>query len=248
MSTTPRDDRTPEEKEANAAKLTAEARKAEAEARKADLETKVAELKAQTEALILERERITHDLAKEKEAARLYDDDHQRVYRFLDGVGAGSVKDCIGSLTRWSRIDPGCNITIIFDSPGGSILDGFHLFDTILELRRTGHHITTIAQGMAASMAGVLLQAGDKRVMSESAALLIHEAAFGVMGSYGKIEDQVEFVKKLQKRILRIFADRSNMTEEEIENKWHRKDWWMMADEALEHGFCDEVRGLSIDN
>lgn len=243
---TPKDDRTPAEKKANAAKLTAEARKAEAEAAKAEVETEVARLRADTELLLLERERTAQAFAKEKEAARLADDDHQRVYRFLDGVGAGSVKDCIASLVRWSRIEPGCDMTIIIDSPGGNIIDGFHLFDTILELRRAGHSITTIAQGMAASMGGVLLQAGDVRVMTEQSALLIHEASFGAMGSYGKIEDQVEFVKKLQARILRIFAERSGMSAEDIENKWHRKDWWMMADEALEYGFCDEIRGLQV--
>lgn len=243
--TTHKVERTEEEMAASAEKLKAEAQKALAEARKANLEADNAELEGKSQRIFVEKQELEAKLWHEKHAARLNDDDHQRVYRFLESVTSSSVKDAISTLVRWSRTDPGCPITIIFDSPGGSIIDGFHLFDVIIELRRKGHEITTVAQGMAASMAGVLLQAGDIRVMSEQAALLIHEASFGAMGSYGKVEDQVEFVKKLQKRILKIFANRSNMSEEEIENKWHRKDWWMLADEALELGFCDEVRGLA---
>ena len=97
----------------------------------------------------------------------------------------------------------------MFDSPGGGIIEGFSLFDQILWLRANGHQVTTIGQGMAASMAGVLLQAGDIRIMSPQASLLIHEASFGAMGSFGQVEDQVKFVKKLQERILELAGSAS---------------------------------------
>lgn len=227
-------DRTDEEKEASARKLNAEAAAAEAEAAKTLL-------RVEMETLNLEKREIELGKARELEQVRLAKDFHKRVLRFLSQVTSSSARAAAEELVGWHRIDPGCDIHIIFDSPGGSIIDGFHLFDTILQLREKGHYVTTYSLGMAASMAGILLQAGDKRVMSPQAALLIHEASFAAMGSYGKVEDQMEFIKKLQDRILDIFAERSEMTKDEIEDKWHRKDWWMLAEEAKELGFIDEV-------
>lgn len=216
-----RDDAAKARDEAEARKLTAEAREAEANAR-------VAELKLEA--------------AEESEKARLADDDHRHVLRFMGPVVDASVKASIDKLVRWHRLDPTCDITIVFDSPGGGIIEGFSLFDQILWLRDHGHKVTTIGQGMAASMAGVLLQAGDVRVMSPQASLLIHEASFGAMGSFGQVEDQVKFVQKLQERILQIFADRSTLSTAQIRNRWKRTNWWLDANEALELGFVDEVR------
>jgi len=225
----------PELVAANVAKLEAEAAHFAAETAKAAAEALTAQLAA-------ERAGIETEKAREAERDRLLNDDHQRVYRFDSGVSEKSVADAVKKLTLWSRTDPGCAMTIIFDSPGGNIFDGFHLYDAIIGLRAKGHNVTTIGQGMAASMAGVLLQAGDTRVLTPQAALLIHEASFWAIGSYGQVKDEVELVEKLQDRILTIFADRSHLTKRQIAARWKRKDWWMLADEALRHGFVDEIR------
>lgn len=225
---------TPEEQKANAARMEAEAAKFAAETRKALAEAQAAEADAEQAAMRLRK-------AEEDERARLADDDHNRLYRFSGAVSEGSVKACVSKLVQWHRLDPDCGISIVLDSPGGSIIDGFHLFDTILWLREKGHKVTTIGQGMAASMAGVLLQAGDHRVMTRQATLLIHEASFAALGSFGQVEDQVKFVEKLQDRILTIFADRSNLSKAQIRNRWKRRNWWMLADEALKLGFVDAV-------
>ncbi len=169
-------------------------------------------------------------------------DDHHRTVRFLGSVGKTSVEVAVEKLTVFHRIDPTCDITFIIDSPGGGIIEGFHLFDTILWLRNEGHEVKTIANGMAASMGGVLLQAGSKRYMTPQSSMLIHEAAFGAGGSMGTVEDQVAYVKKLQERILFILAERSTMDEKQIKSKWNRKNWWIMAEEALELGFIDGIK------
>lgn len=221
--------------EARIAAAEAEAEKNRAEAAKAAAEAREAATKAEVAEMGLVK-------AREAEEARRADDDHRHVYRFNERVDGNTVKACVAKLVQWHRLNPGCPITIVFDSPGGSIIDGFHLFDTILWLRREGHYVTTIGQGMAASMAGILLQAGDHRVMSPQAALLIHEGSFGAIGSVGQVEDMVEFVKKLQERILDIFAERAKLSRQQIKNRWRRKDWWMTAQEALKYGFIDEIR------
>jgi ATP-dependent Clp endopeptidase proteolytic subunit ClpP len=221
---------------AEASKLTAEAEAQTALAQRYLEETKTAAAIAQgTE---VERDRIV-----EKRKRELADNSYHRVYAFTSEVKESSVSGCINKLTEWSRTDPGCEIELILNSPGGDVIAGFALIDFLHEMRGKGHKITTVALGMAASMAGVILQAGDVRVMGANALLLIHEASFGVFGSYGEVEDRVNMVKLMQQRILRLFADRSNLTVKQLEARWKRRDWWIDSEEALKHGLVDEVRG-----
>lgn len=227
----------------------AQIEKMQAEAAAALAEANSAKADAAKQAVYLEEAKISQRLAEmrlaeaeEKEAARTASDYHNRTYRLLGSVGGASAKAAIDVLTEWSRIDPGCAIEFIIDSPGGEIIAGFHLYDVMRDLSDKGHHITTRALGMAASMGGVLLQAGDTRIMAPRASMLIHEAQFGAGGSFGQVEDTVAFIKQLQDRILAIFAERSKLSKVQIKNRWKRKNWWLDADEALKHGFVDEVR------
>ena len=71
------------------------------------------------------------------------------------------------------------------------------LFDYIQELRRDGHYVTTSARGMAASMAGILLQAGGHRVMGREAQVLIREVSSFAIRKVGEIEDEVTLLKSL---------------------------------------------------
>lgn len=213
----------------------ANANKAKAEASKADLE---GENLQQQNRLV----KIAADAASREEEDHLAGDRFHHLYNFGDSVSAGSVKACIAQLTQWMRKNPKCDIEIVFNSPGGSIVDGMALYDFIQLLKDNGHNVTTSALGMAASMAGILLQAGTKRVMGRQAWLMIHEASFGSYGKIGEVEDTVEWVKKVQERIIDIFAERSNLTKTQIRKNWLRKDWWLSADDALKHGFVDELR------
>lgn len=225
----------PELEAAEIAKTRAETAKLEAETRQAIADAEIAEAKAEVAKLDLE----THLEVRADEKAS---DDNHRVYQFSEQVSAASVKSCIRTLSRWHRIDPGCNITLVFNSPGGSVIDGFALWDYLSHLKREGHHLTTVCQGMAASMGGILFMAGDKRIMGAESVILVHEISFGAGGKIGDVEDSVEFAKMLTKRVLNIFAARTKLSAAQIDRRWKRKDWWMDSDEALKLGFCDEIR------
>jgi ATP-dependent Clp protease protease subunit len=224
-----------EEVKANVAKTAAEITKLNAEARKAVADAATAE-----ELFVINR--IMREEAERKLKNELASNEHHQVYLFNSAVSEATVKLCIQRLTEWHRVYPGKPFEIIFTSPGGAIIDGMALFDFIQFLRRNGHHITTSTLGYAASMAGILLQAGDTRAMGREAWLMIHEASFGAQGKIGEIEDTVEWVKKVQERVLGIFASRSKMSKRAIKSKWTRKDWWIDSDEALELGLVDELR------
>ena len=220
--------RTPEEVQAEIAKVVAETDKLKAETRKAQADALVSEIEARAAYRKREREKA--------------EDEENYLYRFAGEVSKSSVNNCMRKLTQWSRLNPKCDIEIVFSSPGGSIIDGFELFDFIQDLRNRGHKITTGSLGMAASMAGILLQAGDIRWVGGQAWIMIHRAAFGALGKTYEVEDEVEFVKRIEERCLDIFVSRSKLTKHKIKKNWDRKDWWISPDEAIDLSLVDEVR------
>jgi len=229
---------------AEVAKLEAEARaaeaqvvKLEAEARKAISETRFIEENVEAASL-------SNDKTRRARNAELAKDEYHCVYRFTGSVTGASVAACIAKLTEWSRQEPGCDMEIVFTSPGGSIIDGFVLYDYVRSLSNQGHRITTGCLGMAASMAGILLQMGDHRWVGSEGWIMIHRAAFGASGKTFEVEDEVEWVKRVERRILDLFVQRTGgrLSAAKIKRNWDRKDWWLTSDEALELGLVDEVR------
>ncbi len=247
--------------------------KAEAEVARAtvrQLESEVAFNVAQAHKERLDAELKGVDLVRARRNEVESSLEHQRkmasdklnnVYRFYDTVTQASVKRAMEELVVWDRLFPGEPLEIILDSPGGAVIDGNHLFDFIRELRDNGHQVTIVAYGFAASMGGILLQAADKRVMGKEAVILIHQIATLAMGKIGEIEDEVELVHMLQKRVLSLFAERSAeafangtsevaLTADQFENGdrelgipgWNRKDWWLTSEDCLRFGIVDEVR------
>lgn len=216
---------------AEAEKLTAEAATAKALARKSEIEAAKAE-----------------EAERERQAMNKF----QHLYVFDDAVGSAAVDSCISALQIWSRTCPGCEITIRFCSPGGDVISGMYLFDYLMHLRKKGHRVITEAWGMAASMAGILLQAGDVRRIGAEAYVLIHEITFGVRGKVGEVEDEMEFIRKVSDRVLNIFAARAAeaaangtaaepLSKKQFANRWARKDWWLSSEECLKYGVVDEV-------
>lgn len=198
---------------------------------------------AEVRKLQLETERSLLELASLRRRDRdlRADAAEAHVYTFYAPVEPESVQACLAELGQWSRREPGSPITIVFNSPGGAVLDGLALFDYIRRLRAMGHHVTTIALGRAASMGAVLLQAGDRRVIGENSFLLIHEVSHSNAGKVSELEDTVDFTRRLQKRLLAILSDRSTLTAGQIARRWTRKEWWLDAAEAVELGLADEV-------
>jgi ATP-dependent Clp endopeptidase proteolytic subunit ClpP len=193
--------------------------------------------------LDLEKKRIEHE-------RMLSGDFFHKTFYFDSDVNSKSVGFCMDQLDQWDRMNPGgTTIEIAITSPGGGVIDGLALFDHIQYLKRKGHVINTVALGVAASMGGILLQAGTRRIMTKESWLLIHEISGVMMGSYGEMEDRMEWVSRTQRRILEVFAKRAAdsgapnpITVKQLEKNWKRKDWWIDSDEALSLGLVDEVR------
>lgn len=238
-------------------RLAAEAKKFEAEAQRAEFESKLfaaqtieaghrantAEEEHKQFVLNTEAGRIQVDEAKRRELEVLAANSHHKVYSFTGQVGESSVRKAVDQLTIWSRNYPGCDIEFQINSPGGDIVEGFALIDFLFGLRKKGHKITTVGYGMVASMAGVILQAGDIRQMGDNAILLIHEGSLGASGDFGAVEDRVKLMKMFHEKILDLFVARADgkVTKAFIRKQWQRTDWWCSASTSLKHGFCDAI-------
>lgn len=222
----------------------AEIARAEAEAEAARAMARKTRAEARTARAAAARAELDLAKAQRAERAELASDSHHRIFRFIGPVNGQSVAACASKLSEWSRLDPGCEMEIVFTSPGGSVIDGFVLFDYVRSLSAAGHRITVGVLGMAASMAGILLQMGDHRWVGREGWVMIHRAAFGAQGKTFEVEDEVEWVRRVEQRIVSIFVNRSGgrLTATKIKRNWDRKDWWLTSEEALELGVVDEVR------
>src|SRR5437867_710603 len=135
--------------------------------------------------------------------------------------------------------DPEKDINLYINSPGGSVTAGLAVYDTMQFLTCD---VTTYCLGMAASMAAVLLCAGTKgkRFALPNSDIMIHQVSGGAQGAASDVERQVDYMFKLKKRLIRIMAQHTGKTEEQVRGDSDR-DYYMSAEEAKAYGLVDEV-------
>lgn len=135
--------------------------------------------------------------------------------------------------------DPGKDVSIYINSPGGSVYAGLGIYDT---MQYISSDVATICTGMAASMAAVLLVAGTsgKRFALKHSRVMIHQPMGGAQGQASDIEITAREIQKLKKELYTIIADHSGMSFEKVEKDSDR-DYWMTAEEALNYGMIDQV-------
>lgn len=135
--------------------------------------------------------------------------------------------------------DPGKDIFIYINSPGGSVSAGLAIYDTMQFIKSD---VNTTCVGLAASMGAVLLCAGEtgKRAALKNSRILIHQPLGGFRGQASDIEIHANEVLYIKKQLTGILAHHSGQTEEKI-MKDSDRDFFMSAEEAKEYGLVDEV-------
>lgn len=135
--------------------------------------------------------------------------------------------------------DPGKDISIYINSPGGSVYAGLGIYDTMQFIQSD---VATICTGMAASMAAVLLVAGKKGKRSglEHSRVMIHQPMGGAQGQASDIEITAREIQKLKKELYTIIAHHSHT---DFEKVWadSDRDYWMTSEEAKEYGMIDQI-------
>ena len=135
--------------------------------------------------------------------------------------------------------DPGKDISIYINSPGGSVYSGLGIYDT---MQYISCDVKTICTGMAASMAAVLLVAGEKgkRYALKHSRVMIHQPLGGVQGQASDIEITAREILKLKNALYTIISDHSGKPLCDVERDSDR-DYWKTAAEAKDYGMVDEV-------
>lgn len=135
--------------------------------------------------------------------------------------------------------DSGKDISIYINSPGGSVYAGYGIYDT---MKFINSNVSTICTGIAASMAAVLLVAGEKgkRFALNHSRVMIHQPLGGAQGQASDIEITAREIGKIKKELYTIIATHSGKSFEEVERDSDR-DFWMTSAEAKEYGMIDDV-------
>lgn len=135
--------------------------------------------------------------------------------------------------------DPGKEISIYINSPGGSVYDGLSVIDTIGLLKSP---VSTICTGMAASMGAMLLVSGEKgkRMALPHSRVMIHQPLGGCHGQASDIEIEAAEIRKIKEELYKILSSR---TGQPIEKIWKDsdRDYWMTAPEAKDYGMIDKI-------
>ena len=145
----------------------------------------------------------------------------------------------VAQLLLLSAEDPTADIRLYINSPGGSVMAGMAIYDTMQYIECD---VATYAMGLAASMGQFLLSAGQrgKRYALPHAQILMHQPSAGVGGTESDIAIQAEQFRRHKKVMAELIADQTGQSVDRITADSDR-DRWFTAQEALEYGFIDHV-------
>lgn len=154
----------------------------------------------------------------------------------IDDYTANTIE---AQLLYLDSVDPGKDISIYLNSPGGSVTAGLGIYDT---MQFISSEVSTTCTGMAASMAAVLLVAGTegKRFALPHSRVMIHQPLGGVQGQASDIEIEAREIQKFKKELYTIISEHSHTPFDKV---WADSDrnYWMTASEAKEYGMIDAV-------
>ena len=154
----------------------------------------------------------------------------------IDDYTANTIQ---AQLLYLDSVDPDKDISIYINSPGGSVTAGLGIYDT---MQFISSDVSTMCTGMAASMAAVLLVAGEKgkRFALRHSRVMIHQPMGGAQGQASDIEITAREIQKLKKELYNIISEHSGQPFDKVERDSDR-DYWMTSQEALDYGMIDKL-------
>jgi ATP-dependent Clp protease, protease subunit len=138
-----------------------------------------------------------------------------------------------------SAEDPRSDVSLYINSPGGSVSAGLAIYDT---MRLIPNDVSTLAMGLAGSMAQFLLCAGTagKRFSLPHAQVLMHQGSAGFGGTAADVEIYAKQLERTSAVMTRLIAEHTGQPPERVEQD-SRRDRWFSAAEALEYGMIDHI-------
>ena len=160
-----------------------------------------------------------------------------RVIMLMTPVNNISMTSVISQLLYLNVKDSKKPIHLYISSPGGSVLDGYGIIDTMNLIEAP---VYTYTIGLAASMGALIFLNGTNRYMLPHSELMLHQPLGGVSGQASDIEITANRIIKMKKDINEMIATRCNLALEEVE-KFTDRDRYFSATEAIEYGLADEI-------
>ena len=159
---------------------------------------------------------------------------------FLSGeIDDAVANTVVAQLIYLEGKDPGKDVSLYINSPGGSVSAGMAIYDTMNYIKCD---VSTICVGLAASMGAFLLAAGakGKRYALENSEIMIHQPLGGAQGQASDIKIQAEHILRIKSKMTKILAENTGKPVEVVERDTDR-DNYLTADEAREYGLIDKV-------
>lgn len=160
---------------------------------------------------------------------------------YADEVSPETAAEAIRKLWYLEFSAPGKPITLVIQSPGGSVDAGFAVWD---QVKMISSPITTVVTGLAASMGSILSLCAPKgrRFATPNARILIHQPSIhgGVRGQASDLEIHAREILKLRERIISLYVEATGKDRDKIAAAIER-DTWLSADEAKDFGLIDKV-------
>ena len=125
-------------------------------------------------------------------------------------------------------------------SGGGSVFEGYRIFNEMKKLRERGVYVTARINTLAASMGSVIAMAADKVEIASNGKIMIHEASGGAQGDSDTLLRYAELLENISDEIAGIYAEKTKKPKDEI-RALMKKETWMTAAQAIEMGFADEI-------
>lgn len=185
----------------------------------------------------------------ELEALFYMRDLQQRKLHLNEDVSQLSVADVVAHIMRFNKEDKGKPveerqpILLYVVSNGGEVDSGFELIDVI---RASKTPVYTVNLGYQYSMGFLVGLAGHRRYATRNAKFLMHDGSQFIYNSGMKVQDQMEFQKKVEERVRRYVTEMTKITPE-LYDSYQRVEWYMFADEAKELGVTDFIIGEDCD-
>jgi ATP-dependent Clp protease protease subunit len=171
-------------------------------------------------------------------------DIYSRLFRerilFLGGeINDELANNIVAYMLYLDSEDPGKDIVLYINSPGGVITSGMSIYDTMQHIKSD---VVTICVGLAASMGSFLLAAGTKgkRLALPHSRIMIHQPSGGTRGQATDIEIEAREIIRIRHHLNQIYAENTGKPIEKIEKDMDR-DFFLSAQEAMEYGLIDRV-------
>jgi len=144
----------------------------------------------------------------------------------------GEVTACIENAVDTLEIE--------IHSPGGSVFEGYRIYNAMKELRERGVYVTAKINTLAASMGSVIAMAADKITIASNGRMMIHDASTGIHGNADAMRKGAEMLEEISDEIAGVYAEKTGKDKDDI-RKMMKSETWISAKKAIEMGFADEI-------